>query len=421
MQLLIAVTFESYNFKAIIMIKKILFCASILTVGFVSAQSFQLMDHHDVDISNGTHYEYGSAITLGATKFHFENLTGSQLAFAVKVERIYVPSTLSDLAVCFGTECYSASGGVAGTQVINNGVGYAVAANELYTDLKIAPITWPWATPASDSAVWSVTIFNEVNPSDSISTLIIWKSQVCGDVSGNGLIEGSELAGDQNENGFIDGSEIAGDITCDGQIGAGEVSGDLDASSYIEPGEFSGDVNGDGVIGAGEVWFDIDGDGVLGDGEIAGDLNGDYVISNGEIAGDTDGDGLINGGELEGDVNGNGIIDNGEIHGDTNGDGVINGGEVAVSVHAITKESVSLTAYPNPAISVLTIEYVIDGEFVKANIDVFDVLGQKVAFKELNSKRGAVVLSLKQLNSGVYFYSIQVDGLTIRTESVILK
>lgn len=160
--------------------KTILFNLSLFFVIGLSAQSFQLMDHNDVNIGGATstpptHYEYGDATELGLTKFHVKNLTGTTKNFAVKVTLEYVPYTLSDLAICFGTACYSASASVSSTQVVNGGVGEDVDGGVTYTDLKIAPVTWPWVSPATDSCVWVVTIFDSANPSDETTARIVWR------------------------------------------------------------------------------------------------------------------------------------------------------------------------------------------------------------------------------------------------------
>ena len=90
------------------MIRKILFIASILTVGFASAQSLQLMDHNDNDIDGTTHVEVAhnaSLADLAAAKFHIKNLTGSLQEFVLKVSLEYT-GYQGDLGVCFGTQCY---------------------------------------------------------------------------------------------------------------------------------------------------------------------------------------------------------------------------------------------------------------------------------------------------------------------------
>ena len=163
------------NIKTITMIKKILFVASIFVAGFASAQSFQLMDHNDVDISGTTHYEYGTPSDLGNTKFHIQNLTNGLKSFALKVEKIHVPYNNSGLSCCFGQACFSASATVSGTQIINNGSGDNIISNGIYTELKVSPITWPWVDCAIDSAVWTVTVYDPSNPSDESTATIIWR------------------------------------------------------------------------------------------------------------------------------------------------------------------------------------------------------------------------------------------------------
>ena len=158
------------------MIKKILFIASFITVSFASAQSIQLLDANDVDISGTTHYQYGNNSELETAKFHIRNLTGTSQPFAMKVSLEYANNV--DLGVCFGPACFSASKSVSGTQIMNNGVGDTIAPNDIYTNLKVGPFAWQWANCSSDSAVWIVTAYNSANPSDSSSAKIIWK---CGD------------------------------------------------------------------------------------------------------------------------------------------------------------------------------------------------------------------------------------------------
>ncbi|MDB4533983.1 T9SS type A sorting domain-containing protein [Vicingaceae bacterium] len=254
------------------MIKKILFISSLFFAGVLSAQTFQLSDYNDVDISNTTHYEYGTPTELGLTKFHVKNLTGTQASFALKVEKVHVPYTTSGLACCFGTACFSASATVSGTQVINNGVGDNVSANGIYTDLKLSPVTWMWADCANDSATWIVTVYDPANPSDEVTATIVWKC-----------------------------------------------------------------------------------------------------------------------------------------------------GNAPVSVNEISKENLRLSAFPNPATNNLTVSYKINKSFNNASVELFDVLGQKLISNELSSNAGDVMLDVSNLNAGIYFYTVRVDGNAIRTERVIVK
>jgi len=167
------------NLKHDTMIKKILFAVSLFVVGFASAQSLQLMDANDNDISGTTHYENGTLSYLESTKFHVQNLTATTQDFAIKVTLECHPTySINKLSVCFGTACYFADATVAGTQIIENTNGDAiidaVAGNAIYTKLKVAPITWPWQDCAIDSAVWIVTVYDPANTADSSSARIVW-------------------------------------------------------------------------------------------------------------------------------------------------------------------------------------------------------------------------------------------------------
>jgi hypothetical protein len=161
------------------MIKKILFIASLFCVGFVSAQSFQLLDYNGLDISNTNHYEYGTPAELGLTGFQIENLTGFSKSFSVKAERVYYDGEeifgCNNLQVCYDAACHSLVPSISGVQVVNNGVGDVVAANSTYIDLKISPITACWNDCANDSAVWIVTIYDAANPTDEVSATIVWR------------------------------------------------------------------------------------------------------------------------------------------------------------------------------------------------------------------------------------------------------
>jgi len=232
------------------MIKKVLFIASILTVGIASAQTFQFNDVDDNDITNTTHYEYGTPATLAFVKFHVKNLTATAERFAIRASKEYVPYTNSGLAVCFGPACHSASAVISGVQIINFGSGDDIGASAIYSNLKISPVAWPWVNTVADSAIWNVVVYNETSSTDSVAARIIYKFKLIGDTNGDGVIGVGEIAGDINGNGIIDGNEVAGDVTGDGVIG---------------DGEFADDNNGDGVIDSGD-WLtglnELDGDDV---------------------------------------------------------------------------------------------------------------------------------------------------------------
>jgi hypothetical protein len=82
--------------------------------------------------------------------------------------------------------------------------------------------------------------------------------------------------------------------------------------------------------------------------------------------------------------------------------------DVVASVEEITKND-WVNVYPNPSSGVFKLE---SSMFSVENAEVYDVLGNLLLQKTLNSKQGT--LNLSGVNSGVYF-------LTLKTEQGIIK
>jgi len=163
--------------------KKILSLSFLVVfVNFCSAQSLKFMDDAGNDINGTVHYEYGTAPVLNMTKFQVENLTSSNLTLNAKVEKVYVGYANSSLQVTYYAGGGAANGSVVGPQIIN--MSYDFNGNELNSNFRISPFTWMWTT-GNDSAVWNVTIYNELNVNDSVSATIIWKEGVSTSVKKN--------------------------------------------------------------------------------------------------------------------------------------------------------------------------------------------------------------------------------------------
>ncbi len=144
----------------------------ILFVNICSAQSIKLMDDLGNDINGIVHYRYGTAANLDYTYFQVENLTANNITLKAKAEKVYVPYTNSGIQVTYSAGGNTASGNIMGPQIINQ--NYNFSANQLITNFRIAPATWMWVG-GNDSAVWKVTIYDELNVNDSVSTTIVWK------------------------------------------------------------------------------------------------------------------------------------------------------------------------------------------------------------------------------------------------------
>lgn len=77
-------------------------------------------------------------------------------------------------------------------------------------------------------------------------------------------------------------------------------------------------------------------------------------------------------------------------------------------------------AYPNPASSMVHFDYAIPmGD--KVTVSVFNLLGQEVMNQQLNSLQGSVAISVADLNEGIYFCNLMVNGQTLKTEKFVVK
>jgi hypothetical protein len=85
------------------------------------------------------------------------------------------------------------------------------------------------------------------------------------------------------------------------------------------------------------------------------------------------------------------------------------------------KESVITTnrAYPNPATSVVNIDYALNRE--SAQIALYNILGVQVYEQTLNSQEGTAKINVSDFTSGIYFYTIKIDGKAIETKKFVIS
>lgn len=77
-------------------------------------------------------------------------------------------------------------------------------------------------------------------------------------------------------------------------------------------------------------------------------------------------------------------------------------------------------AYPNPASSVVSFDYNINAGD-KASIAVYNLLGQEVMKQPVNSLQGRLSISVADLNEGIYFCNLFVNGYAVKTEKFVVK
>lgn len=82
--------------------------------------------------------------------------------------------------------------------------------------------------------------------------------------------------------------------------------------------------------------------------------------------------------------------------------------------HLMTMSS----AYPNPASSLVHFDYSFDGNLSAV---VYNLLGQEVMRQTLNANAGQMTLSVAELQDGIYFCTMMVDGRAYTTKKFVVK
>ena len=75
-------------------------------------------------------------------------------------------------------------------------------------------------------------------------------------------------------------------------------------------------------------------------------------------------------------------------------------------------------AYPNPASSVVHFNYAVEGHLTAV---VYNLLGQEVLREDLNANAGQLSLSVADLQDGIYFCTMMVNGRALTTEKFVVK
>ena len=75
-------------------------------------------------------------------------------------------------------------------------------------------------------------------------------------------------------------------------------------------------------------------------------------------------------------------------------------------------------AYPNPASSFVNFDYDFDGNLTAV---VYNILGQEVLRENLNANTGKLSFSVADLNDGIYFCTMLVNGQAYTTQKFVVK
>jgi len=93
-----------------------------------------------------------------------------------------------------------------------------------------------------------------------------------------------------------------------------------------------------------------------------------------------------------------------------------------VDINAVNNidEDAIISAYPNPASEVLYINYDLK-TIANGQLNVYNVLGEKMISQEINSSKGRLELNVSELSEGIYLYNFQSGNLQSKTYKVLVK
>lgn len=77
-------------------------------------------------------------------------------------------------------------------------------------------------------------------------------------------------------------------------------------------------------------------------------------------------------------------------------------------------------AYPNPSSLMVRFDYNLSS-VDKVSVSVYNLLGQEVMSQPINNLQGTVAFSVADLNEGIYFCNLFVNGQAMKTEKFIVK
>lgn len=81
-------------------------------------------------------------------------------------------------------------------------------------------------------------------------------------------------------------------------------------------------------------------------------------------------------------------------------------------------ENIDIKVYPNPSNGIITVGYQLNNN---AAFVVSDMIGKQVYVSKLQSGFNSKVIDLNNLNEGIYFYSILVDGKVLKSDKIVIK
>jgi hypothetical protein len=93
---------------------------------------------------------------------------------------------------------------------------------------------------------------------------------------------------------------------------------------------------------------------------------------------------------------------------------------VPVGIKDVDVIKQSISCYPNPVNDNLFFEYNLETNS-KGEISIFDLTGKKVKQESITSSENNTQINVSDLNAGIYLWTIEVDGVPIKSDKLIKR
>jgi subtilisin family serine protease len=116
---------------------------------------------------------------------------------------------------------------------------------------------------------------------------------------------------------------------------------------------------------------------------------------------------------------GNALPNNLWGHGKANAYSMVQG--CLIGMEEANAFSANISIYPNPFTEYTTVEYdLTSAKYNTAELKIYDMLGNEIKSIPLSAKRNSMFVSRSDLRSGVYFYSLMIDGKAAKTNKLVI-
>jgi hypothetical protein len=77
--------------------------------------------------------------------------------------------------------------------------------------------------------------------------------------------------------------------------------------------------------------------------------------------------------------------------------------------------------YPNPASTKAVLNYKLPNSVKSGEVKIINLVGKTLKTIPITNREGKISIDVSDLSQGIYFYAINLDGVTVKTKKLIIK